>query len=143
MRELAAWRGGPMKVMVVDDNTDAATSLGMLVELLGHDVRTAFGGEEALEVAGAFHPEVVLMDLGMPGMDGFEACRQMRDQPWGTKMTVVAVTGWGQAEARRQTTLAGFDQHLVKPVSPALIASTLQELAAHEADREEGNAVLR
>jgi CheY-like chemotaxis protein len=120
-----------MKVMVVDDNSDAATSLGMLVEMLGHDVRTAFGGEEALEVAGAFHPEVVLLDLGMPGLDGYEACRRMRVQPWGTKMTVVAVTGWGQPEARRKTALAGFDQPLVKPVAPALIARTLQELAAH------------
>jgi CheY-like chemotaxis protein len=121
---------GPMKVMVVDDNRDAATTLSMLIEVLGHEVRTAFDGEEALLVACAFRPALVLMDLGMPGMDGYEACRQMRGQPWGVKMTAVAVTGWGQADVRRNATLAGFDQHWVKPVSPALIASTLNSLAA-------------
>jgi CheY-like chemotaxis protein len=119
-----------MKVMVVDDNHDAATSMSMLIELLGHEVRTAFDGEEAVVVGSAFQPEVVMLDLGMPRMDGYEACRRMRLQPWGAKMTVVAVTGWGQAEVRHAAALAGFDRHLVKPVAPALIASTLDELAA-------------
>lgn len=119
-----------MKVLVVDDNHDAAITLSMLVELLGHEVRTTFGGEEALAVAGGFLPDVVLLDLGMPGMDGYEACRRIRGQPWGSKMAVIAVTGWGQDEDRRKTTLAGFDRHLVKPVEPALIVRTLDSLAS-------------
>jgi len=118
-----------MKVMVVDDNHEAANSMGLLVGSFGHEVRTAFDGEEAFVVASAFHPEVVLLDLSMPRMDGYEACRRMRLQPWGTKMTMVAVTGWAQAEARTKTALAGFDLHFVKPVAPDLIASTLEERA--------------
>ncbi len=118
-----------MKVMVVDDNRDSAISMSMIVEMLGHEVRTAFDGEEALVVAGAFHPALVLLDLGMPRMDGYEACRRMRLQPGGTDMTVVAVTAWGQAEVRRKTRLAGFDGHFVKPVAPDLIVRTLNELA--------------
>ena len=118
-----------MKVMVVDDNHEAANSMGMLVEAFGHEVRTAFDGEEAFVVARAFHPDVMLLDLSMPRMDGYEVCRRMRLQPWGTKITMVAVTGWGQAEARTKTALAGFDLHFVKPVAPDLIASTLEERA--------------
>lgn len=118
-----------MKVLVVDDNQDAATSLGMLVELMGHEVRTAFDGVQALDLAGEFCPDVVLLDLGMPRMDGYEACRRLRAQPWGARMTVVAVTGWGREDDRHRTQLAGFDQHLVKPVAPDVIASTLSRLA--------------
>jgi CheY-like chemotaxis protein len=114
-----------MKVLVVDDNHDAATSLSMLVDLLGHEVRTAFDGVEALDLASQFNPDVVLLDLGMPRMDGYEACRRLRAQPWGAHMTVVAVTGWGREDDRLRTEMAGFDQHLVKPVAPAVIASML------------------
>jgi CheY-like chemotaxis protein len=114
-----------MKVLVVDDNHDAATSLSMLVDLLGHEVRTAFDGVEALDVASQFNPDVVLLDLGMPRMDGYEACRRLRAQPWGANMTVVAVTGWGREDDRLRTEMAGFDQHLVKPVAPAVIATML------------------
>jgi CheY-like chemotaxis protein len=119
-----------MKVLVVDDNPDAATSLSMLVELLGYEVRTAFDGAEALDVAGEFYPDVVLLDLGMPRMDGYEACRRLRAQPWGAGISVVAVTGWGREDDRRKTQSAGFDQHLVKPVAPDVIAQTLRSLAA-------------
>jgi CheY-like chemotaxis protein len=114
-----------VKVLVVDDNADAASSLGMLVEMLGHQVRTAHDGVEAVEAAGEFHPDLVLLDIGMPRMDGYEACRRMRAQPWGANMRVVAVTGWGQEEDRRKSRQAGFDQHLVKPVAPKAIASIL------------------
>lgn len=119
-----------MKVLVVDDNFDAATSLSMLVELLGHEVRTAYDGTEALDLASQFCPDVVLLDLGMPRMDGYEACRRLRAQPWGADIAVVAVTGWGQERDRRETQLAGFDQHLVKPVAPEVLESTLNGLAA-------------
>src|SRR6185369_16195020 len=77
-----------MKVLVVDDNHDAATSLSMLVDMLGHEVRTAYDGVEALDMASQFVPDVVLLDLGMPRMDGYEACRRLRAQPWGAHMTV-------------------------------------------------------
>jgi CheY-like chemotaxis protein len=118
-----------MKVLVVDDNHDAATSLSMLVAMLGHDVRTGFDGVQALDLAGEFHPDLVLLDLGMPRMDGYEACRRLREQPWGAEAVVVAVTGWGRDDDRRKTQLAGFDQHLVKPVAPDAIASILSRLA--------------
>lgn len=114
-----------MKVLVADDNHDAALSLGMLVELLGHEVRTAYDGIEALQVAGEFQPDLVLLDIGMPRMDGYEACRRLRAQPWGANLKVVAVTGWGQEHDRRKSEQAGFDEHLVKPVAPAVIANLL------------------
>lgn len=114
-----------MKVLVVDDNHDAALSLGMLVEMLGHDVRIAYDGVEALQEAGAFRPDLVLLDVGMPRMDGYEACRRLREQPWGAAIRVVAVTGWGQEHDRRRSQQAGFDQHLVKPVAPTEIADIL------------------
>ncbi len=120
-----------MKVLVVDDNEDAASSLSMLVELLGHEVRTAYDGVQALDLATGFHPDVVLLDLGMPRMDGYEACRRLRAQPWGAGMTVFAVTGWGREDDRRKTQQAGFDGHLVKPVAPDVIARTLSSAAAH------------
>lgn len=114
-----------MKVLVVDDNHDAALSLGMLVEMLGHDVRIAYDGVEALQEAGAFRPDLVLLDIGMPRMDGYEACRRLREQPWGAAIRVVAVSGWGQEHDRRRSQQAGFDQHLVKPVAPTEIANIL------------------
>jgi CheY-like chemotaxis protein len=117
-----------MKVLVVDDNHDAATSLSMLVSLLGHDVRTGFDGVQALDLAGEFHPDLVLLDLGMPRMDGYEACRKLREQPWGAEAVVVAVTGWGRDDDRRKTQLAGFDQHLVKPVAPDAMFNILSKL---------------
>jgi CheY-like chemotaxis protein len=114
-----------VRVLVVDDNHDAALSLGMLVEMLGHDVRVAYDGVEALQVGGGFHPDLVLLDIGMPRMDGYEACRRLRAQPWGASARVVAVTGWGQEHDRRRSQQAGFDQHLVKPVAPTVIADLL------------------
>lgn len=122
-------KDAPMKVMVVDGNHEAANSLGMVVRALGHEVRTAFDGEEALRVGSAFHPKVVLLELSMPRMDGYEACRRMRLQPWGANMTVVAVTGSGQTAVRSKAALASFDLHFLKPVAPELIASLLEERA--------------
>ena len=118
-----------MRVLVVDDNCDAAISLSMLVELLGHEVRTAYDGVEAVAVAGEFQPTVVLLDLGMPKMDGYETCRRLRALPWGVDMAIVAVTGWGREDDRHKTQLAGFDHHLVKPVAPDVIERTLGDLA--------------
>jgi CheY-like chemotaxis protein len=130
-----------MKVMVVDDNRDAANSLSMLVKWHGHEVRTAYDGLEALEIAGAFYPDIVLLDLGMPGMDGYEVCRKARAQPWGATTTVVAVTGWGQEEDRLKTQKAGFNLHLVKPVSPRVITDLLSVLAGKRGSSQPAAAV--
>jgi CheY-like chemotaxis protein len=100
----------------VDDNTDAATTLGRLLRLGGHEVCTAHDGEEAVAAADAFRPEVVLLDIGLPRLDGFEAARRIRAQPWGRQIRLIALTGWGQDEDRRRSKEAGFDDHLVKPV---------------------------
>ena len=116
-----------LKMLVVDDNRDAAESLSMLLELKGHEVRVAYDGENALQLAEDFRPHMVLLDLGMPKMNGYEACRRIRDHVWGAQMTLVAVTGWGQEDDRRKSTAAGFDRHLVKPVNP----ETLEELSMY------------
>lgn len=122
-----------MKILVVDDNRDAATSLSMLVEVLGHEQRVAFGGLEALALVEGFVPDVVLLDLGMPGIDGFETCRRLRQQPWGSRVIVIAVTGWGQAEHVQMTRAAGFDLHLTKPVPPDELVALLARLASGRA----------
>jgi signal transduction histidine kinase len=107
------------RILIVDDNRDGADSLAMLLELMGNDVHTAYEGEQALELAEAARPEVVLLDLGMPKLDGYDVCRQIREQPWGRAVVLIALTGWGQEADRRRTREAGFDRHLVKPVHPA------------------------
>jgi CheY-like chemotaxis protein len=116
------------RVLVVDDNKAAADLLGMVVRMLGHDVRTACDGQEGVEVAESFLPDVVLMDLGMPRMNGFEAARKIREQPWGQQMLLIALTGWGQAEDKQRTKDAGFDHHLVKPAEPAELQRLLASL---------------
>ena len=116
-----------LKILVVDDNRDAAESLSMLLELKGHEVRRAYDGENALHLAEDFRPQMVLLDLGMPKMSGYEACRRIRDHAWGAQMTLIAVTGWGQEDDRRKSTAAGFDGHFVKPVDP----ETLEDLSMY------------
>ncbi|HYF19465.1 MAG TPA: ATP-binding protein [Ramlibacter sp.] len=111
--------------LVVDDNRDSADTLAMLLSVLGCRVRVAYGGEEALTTASADPPELVLLDLGMPGMDGLETCRRMRASDWGRRLLIVALTGWGHEDDRRRTREAGFDAHLVKPVDPKLVADLL------------------
>jgi PAS domain S-box-containing protein len=118
--------GGPgRRILVVDDNRDAAASLGMMLTLLGHDTRTAHDGVEALELAEAFRPDVVLLDIGMPRLNGYDAARRIREQPWGKDMILVAVTGWGQEQDKRRSEAAGFNFHLVKPVEPAALDKLL------------------
>jgi PAS domain S-box-containing protein len=112
------------RILVVDDNRDAADSLGQLLEILGHEVRTAYDGESGIAAAEAFRPGVVLMDLGMPKVNGFDAARRIRQQEWGGRMVIVALTGWGQSEDKLKSADAGFDHHLVKPVE----ADTLMKL---------------
>ena len=107
----------PRRILVADDNSDAVEALALQLQLAGHDVRTANDGMEALEVAESFAPQVVLLDLGMPRMDGYETARQIRRRWWGRSATLVALTGWGQPQDRQRTSDAGFDVHLVKPVT--------------------------
>ncbi len=116
------------RVLVVDDNTDAADSLGLLLELLGQKVRVAHDGPTALLIAQAFRPEVVFLDIGMPGMDGYEVARRLRRQPECKSSLLVALTGWGQDADRRRSAEAGFDHHLVKPAEPALLEKLLAGL---------------
>ena len=118
----------PRRVLVVDDNRDAAESLGALLELLGAEVRLAHAGPDALEVAHAYDPSVVLLDIGMPGMDGYEVARRLRAQQNGKRVSIVALTGWGQDDDRRRTSEAGFDHHLVKPAEIAQLQSLLASL---------------
>lgn len=99
--------------------------LSLTVALLGCDVRVAHDGQEALGVAADFHPDVVLLDLGMPRMSGYEAAEHIRQAAWGKNLVLVALTGWGQEEDRRKTTQAGFDHHLTKPADPAMLKALL------------------
>ena len=119
-----------LKVLVVDDNRDAAASLAMLLELLGHEVRVAYDGDGAVRMADEFRPELALLDLGMPNVTGYDACRRIRSEPWGSYVTIIAVTGWGQEEDRRRSAAAGFDHHLVKPLSPDTLESLPRLLRA-------------
>jgi CheY-like chemotaxis protein len=113
----------PQRVLIVDDNRDAAAVLATVVGRLGHDVRLAYDGVEAIEVAESFSPEVVFLDLGMPVLDGFGAARELRNKPWGREMLLVALTGWGQHGDKLRAKEAGFDHHLVKPADSEQIMS--------------------
>jgi DNA-binding response OmpR family regulator len=106
-----------LRLLLVDDSVDAATLLSMVLEADGYDVRVAHEAKQALEVAAQFKPEIVLLDLGLPGMDGFQLAREMRKQATTANALLVAVTGYGQAADRLRSQEAGFDHHLVKPVS--------------------------
>ncbi len=107
----------PRKILVVDDNRDSAASLAMLLKLIGNETITAYDGEEAVEQAALNRPDVILLDLGLPKRNGYDACRLIRQQAWGRDILLIALTGWGQEEDRRKSREAGFDGHLVKPVS--------------------------
>jgi signal transduction histidine kinase len=128
------------RILVADDNADAATSLSLQLQLAGHDVRTVFDGVEALDVAETFKPEVVLLDLGMPRLDGYAAAQQIRRRPWGRRATLVALTGWGQPQDRMRTAEAGFDVHLVKPVAEP---DLLRALAVPEGGRPQAPLVAK
>lgn len=117
---------GARRVLVADDNTDAAESLGEVLRLLGHDVRVAYDGLQALQIAADFSPDVVLLDIGMPNLNGYDTARQMRRQPWAADATLVALTGWGQDDDRQRATDAGFDRHFTKPVDPAELLQLLE-----------------
>lgn len=119
----------PRRILVVDDNRDAAESLAQLLEMEGNETQIASDGPDAVLKAETFKPDVVLLDIGLPKLNGYEACRKIRDQPWGKEVTMVALTGWGQEEDRQKSRNAGFDSHLVKPVDYDALMSVLSAAA--------------
>ena len=113
------------RILIADDNRDAADSLSMLLELAGHEVRVAHLGRAALSLAQAFRPDVALLDIGMPDMSGYEVARELRREPWGRGILLIALTGWGQEKDRQQALEAGFNQHLTKPIDPDHLESLI------------------
>jgi CheY-like chemotaxis protein len=120
------------RVLVVDDNTDNAELLKILLEEEGHETFMAHDGVEGLAAAERLRPDVVLMDLGLPRIDGFDACRRIREQSWGKQILMIAITGWGQDVDRRKSQEAGFDHHLVKPVEASDISALMSGATALE-----------
>jgi CheY-like chemotaxis protein len=117
------------RLMVIDDNKDAAESMSMLFELWGHEVICAFDGHTALATAAKFRPDAVFLDIGLPGMDGYEVAERLRELPESARTVLVAITGYGQDEDRRRSREAGIDHHLVKPVAPETLQKLLDSLA--------------
>ena len=120
---------GGYRVLVADDNVDSATSLAMLLRLMGNEVHTAHDGLQAVEVARDLQPDLALLDIGMPRLNGYETCQRIREESGGRKVMMVALTGWGQDEDIRRSHLAGFDRHLVKPVEPAALEKLLGSMS--------------
>ena len=116
------------RILVADDNGDSATTLSLMLEVMGHEVRIANDGEEAVALAAEFRPEVILLDIGMPKMNGYDACRAIREQAWASGAFVVALTGWGQETDKTRSKEAGFDRHLVKPVEPDMLQKMIDAL---------------
>jgi PAS domain S-box-containing protein len=114
-----------VSVLVVDDNADAADALSRVLNLAGYQTRVAYEAAEALAIAASRHPDVVLLDIGLPDMSGHEVARRLRAEPWGAGMQLIAITGWGQEDDRRKSREAGFDEHLTKPVDPELLIGLL------------------
>ncbi len=121
------------RILVVDDNHDHAASLALLLRMSGHDAREAHDGPQALDEAERFRPEVVLLDIGLPGLDGLETCRRLRAREWAGELRLFALTGWGQEEDRRRSREAGFDDHLVKPIDHAQLLRLLEAPPAERA----------
>jgi CheY-like chemotaxis protein len=127
---------GRMKVLVADDNRDAALSLGALLEMSDHEVLIAHDGEEALKMARQAMPDAMILDIGMPRLTGDKVARAVRNEPWGRRVFMVAVTGWGEPEDKERAGAAGFDHHLTKPIDVDEIEKLLVDFAAR---REPGS----
>jgi PAS domain S-box-containing protein len=131
----------PRRVLVVDDNRDAAESLAKILRIVGHEPFLAHDGLQAVEEAERLRPDIILLDLGLPLLNGFDTCHRIRQEPWGAHMVLIAITGWGQEDYRRRSDQAGFDDHLVKPVQPSqlldVIAATTAKASAASLSIEE------
>jgi CheY-like chemotaxis protein len=121
---------GALRILVADDNRDAAETMGILLEMMGHQVQRVHDGEAAVQAAGSFRPELVLLDIGMPGVNGYEACRRIRAQAGAAAPKLVAVTGWGQPHDVQSARDAGFDHHLVKPVDMDALMQVVEACVA-------------
>lgn len=116
------------RILVVDDNRDTADSLALMLEALGHQARTAYDGARAIALADEFRPDVILMDIGMPRFNGFQAAQRIRAQPWADRVVLIAITGWSRDEDRTCSKEAGFDAHLTKPVDLELLFRLLSAM---------------
>jgi CheY-like chemotaxis protein len=116
------------RILVVDDNHDSALSMAMMLSIMGHETRTAHDGESAVTTAESFLPEVVLLDIGLPKLNGYEVAQRIREEPWGASMFLIAVTGWGQDEDRERSSEVGLNLHMVKPVEPSALEKLLAGL---------------
>ncbi len=126
----------PLRILVVDDNHDSADTLAMLLGMDGHELQVAYDGLEAIAAAEQFRPDVVLLDIGLPRMNGHDACRRIREQPWGRTMRLIALSGWTQEEDRRKSWDAGFNEHLAKPPSYPHLRQLLDAAAAAKNDHD-------
>jgi signal transduction histidine kinase len=126
-----ALKSGPIRILVVDDNRDSADSLGLLLELVGNEVRVVHDGQAAVDAANEFQPNVVLLDIGLPTLNGYEAARKIREQAWSKQVVLIAVTGWGEDVDRQRSKQAGFDHHLVKPVDLDALTALLATVETH------------
>jgi CheY-like chemotaxis protein len=123
--EVAPQASRKRRVLVADDNVDAATSMAMMLEIMGNEVRAVHDGEAAVEAAQTFRPHVILLDIGMPKLNGYDACRRIRSQPDNKHVVIAALTGWGQDKDKSSSEQAGFNHHLVKPVDPIALQKLL------------------
>jgi CheY-like chemotaxis protein len=128
---------GPLRILIADDLRDSADSLAMELESMGHTVMVAYDGEKALQLCATFRPDVAFLDLGMPKLNGYETCRQIRLVPRGSQITLIAQTGWGQEVDRQKTRDAGFDHHLVKPIDSVALLTLLGAINAHSHETTE------
>jgi CheY-like chemotaxis protein len=119
------------RLLVVDDNKDAAESMSMLLEMWGHEVAFAYDGPSALETAEQWQPQAVFLDIGLPGMDGYEVAARLRELPQAKDAVLIAITGYGQEDDRLRSRRAGIDHHLVKPVAPDALRNLIDSLQLH------------
>jgi len=119
----------PLRLVVADDNVDTAHSLSLLLEALGHEAKIAHNGVQALGLAHEFQPDAMIIDIGMPGLDGHDLARRIRAEPWGKELLLIAASGWGQDEDKERSREAGFNLHLVKPVELETLEALLATIA--------------
>jgi CheY-like chemotaxis protein len=127
-REEAATVKSSLRILIVDDNRDGADSLSLMLRMTGNETHTAYDGADAVAKTVEFQPQVILLDIGLPRLSGYEACRRIRQQPGGKDLVIIAQTGWGQEQDRQHTHQAGFDHHLVKPVDLRSLMNLLAKL---------------
>jgi signal transduction histidine kinase len=120
--------GSVRRILIVDDYEDSAICLGLMLKIMGHETLTAHDGLEAVESAATFRPDVILLDIGLPKLNGYQVCRRIREEPWGERMVLIALSGWGQEEDKLRSKDAGFNFHMVKPVDPAALEKLLSGL---------------